>query len=374
MFEHEATERVSPWRARARGTSAVTVIRNVHSRDPADVLASHPNSHSAAKAGMPGSKRQDSRMQAAVLQLQRQYGNRYVARAVRLAQDRTLSNDGVRSRYSSADQTGRVNRQVWTRSIVEPSSSLDSPESRSATSTATPLGKSLQVRREVVADAGRYTASSPEASMLSRGFGLARAMQSPVTGLLRRALYRASGYAAASQSVSGQTTVMKKNTHCASCGGELQLADKCLACGERAARNDTAASRLIHRSGADRNVIARDGSGGGRTRLQCINANLANAGIPWAVIGILGGVCGILGGIAGLGGGPAAPATAPSGMALAAAVCIAGVTGLTVGTVLGVITRCCQDPSVEWVFAQNEGGGAKGGNTADTGGAGTAQA
>jgi len=113
-----------------------------------------------------------------------------------------------------------------------------------------------------------------------------------------------------------------------------------------------------------REKIARQG--GGRTTLQCINANLANAGIPWAVITILGGVCGIIGGIAGLGGGPAAPATAPSGAAVAAAVCIAGVTGLAVGTVLGVITRCIQDPSVEWVFAEaeTEGGSEAGGEVA----------
>ena len=100
---------------------------------------------------------------------------------------------------------------------------------------------------------------------------------------------------------------------------------------------------------------------GERTTIQCINANLADAGIPWAIIGILGGVCGILGAIAGLAGGPAAPATVPLGMAVAAALCIAGVTGLSVGMVLGVITRCIQDPSVEWTFAQAEtGGGAEG--------------
>jgi hypothetical protein len=91
-----------------------------------------------------------------------------------------------------------------------------------------------------------------------------------------------------------------------------------------------------------------------RTRIQCINANLSNAGIPWAVIGIAGSVCGLLGAIAGLATGPAAPAASPSAAAVAAAYCIAGVAGVSVGMVLGVITRCIQDPSVEWVFAQNE--------------------
>ncbi len=46
---------------------------------------------------------------------------------------------------------------------------------------------------------------------------------------------------------------------------------------------------------------------------------------------------------------------------------IAAVTGASFGLVLGVITRCIQDPSVEWVFAQNTA-------AADTGEAGAASA
>jgi hypothetical protein len=112
-------------------------------------------------------------------------------------------------------------------------------------------------------------------------------------------------------------------------------------------------THLLARSGALSTLatpekIAREGKP--RSTLQCINANLANAGIPWAVITILGGVCGILGAVA---TSPTGPGAAAGGVT-AAALCISAVTGLAVGTVIGVITRCIQDPSVEWIFAEAE--------------------
>ena len=113
--------------------------------------------------------------------------------------------------------------------------------------------------------------------------------------------------------------------------------------------------------------IARQTGGAQRSRLQCINANLSNAGIPWAIIALAGAACGLIGAIAGLATGPGAPAASPSAAAVAAAYCIAAVTGASFGLVLGVITRCIQDPSVEWVFAQNTA-------AADTGEAGAASA
>ncbi len=150
-----------------------------------------------------------------------------------------------------------------------------------------------------------------------------------------------------------------------SCGGPALSSDECPMLMASRLKRQGMPQGEIQRMVIARATLARDG-GGGRTTLQCINHNLSNAGIPWAVITIAGGVCGILGGIAGLAGGPAAPATAPSGAAVAAALCIAGVTGLAVGTVLGVITRCIQDPSVEWIFAEAElgGGSPTGGGTA----------
>lgn len=128
----------------------------------------------------------------------------------------------------------------------------------------------------------------------------------------------------------------------------------CSACTAQPVQRQAAPQREGHLSRA---TVAR------RSTVQCINANLANAGIPWAVIAIAGGICGLIGAIAGLAGGPAAPATSPGGAALGAATCIAGVTGASIGLVLGVITRCIQDPSVEWVFAQAETTGAGGGGS-----------
>lgn len=90
----------------------------------------------------------------------------------------------------------------------------------------------------------------------------------------------------------------------------------------------------------------------GRTTIQCINNALSSAGIPWAIITLVGVACGLIG----LLGGPAAPGTVPA----AAAVCIAGFSGLSVGFVLGVIVDCIADPNKEWIFAANEGGGGAG--------------
>jgi Domain of unknown function (DUF4157) len=98
-----------------------------------------------------------------------------------------------------------------------------------------------------------------------------------------------------------------------------------------------------------------------RTPIQCINNALASAGIPWATLAILGAVCGGIGAIAGLAGGPAAPATSPSAAAVAIAVCWAGVTGLTVGFILGVIIDCIRNPEGEWIFAEAGGGAGAGG-------------
>jgi hypothetical protein len=95
-----------------------------------------------------------------------------------------------------------------------------------------------------------------------------------------------------------------------------------------------------------REKIARD-DGGGRSTWECIKWNLASAGVAGWTITIIGAVCGAVGAVIGLGGGPAAPGTVPSGAAVAAAVCLAGVAGLSVGFVLGIITGCLQDSSFQ---------------------------
>jgi hypothetical protein len=207
-------------------------------------------------------------------------------------------------------------------------------------------------------DDGGGRDEDPRVDMLRRGAALAEREARPEASMLQRALARAEE-GPVSPAVVG--AAVPAGGRC-SCGGAVLPGGECTKCmASRLARQGMARTE-VQRMVLARVKLARQQAGGQRTTIQCINANLANAGIPWAIIGILGGVCGVLGAVAGLAGGPAAPATSPSGAAVAAAVCIAGVTGLSIGTVLGVITRCIQDPSVEWVFASNEAGeGAEGG-------------
>ena len=82
--------------------------------------------------------------------------------------------------------------------------------------------------------------------------------------------------------------------------------------------------------------------GGGRTAVQCVNDNLASMGIAAWLITIVGATCGLIGALAGSPTGPGAAGTAAFGAAL----CIAGLTGLAVGTVLRVIYECARDPNV----------------------------
>ena len=112
-------------------------------------------------------------------------------------------------------------------------------------------------------------------------------------------------------------------------------------------------------------TVARQAAPASQSRLQCINRVLSSAGIPWAILALAASVCGLIGAIAGLAGGPAAPATSPSGALVGAAACLAAVTGASFGMVFAVITRCIQDPSVNWVFAQNEAAGGAAGSTGE---------
>ena len=207
------------------------------------------------------------------------------------------------------------------------------------------------------ADDGEGQTEDRHLTMLRRAAVLARREDRGEAALLQRALSRAED---GSVSAASLAMAAPAGGHCA-CGGMVLPGGGCTKCmASRLARQGMPRAE-VQRMVLARVKVARQQAGGQRTTIQCINANLANAGIPWAIIGILGGVCGILGAVAGLAGGPAAPATSPSGAAVAAALCIAGVTGLSTGMVLGVITRCIQDPSVEWVFASNEAGGDAGG-------------
>jgi hypothetical protein len=100
-----------------------------------------------------------------------------------------------------------------------------------------------------------------------------------------------------------------------------------------------------------RPVLARQAEAKPKSKMQCINGLLSNAGVPWAVLAILSGVCGLIGVLV---TSPSGPGAAAGGVG-AAAVCIAIATGLTVGMVTGIILRCIQDTSSEWIFAQAGG-------------------
>lgn len=203
-----------------------------------------------------------------------------------------------------------------------------------------------QLAAEPVKPAGDQ-ATNPELALLAGGLRLATAGHNhSAIDLLQLSARRVADQPGLSLHRSTATARSTANSECPTCVTHQP-------------QHNTVSTPAVHNTGRSSATLARQaGAGRQRSVLQCINANLANAGIPWAVITILGGICGILGAVAGLATGPAAPAASPSGAAFAAALCIAGVTGLAVGTVLGVITRCAQDPSVEWVFAQAETGGA----------------
>ena len=182
---------------------------------------------------------------------------------------------------------------------------------------------------------------SPEAQILAGALGLLPATHPTAGPLLARALAEVErdpgtlSRAPAGPSASGGT--------CA-CGGTILPGGECSKCmAQRLARQGMPNAEI------QRMVLARTALAEKQTLMRkrsfmgCLNNNLSSMGLPWAVIATLGAVCGVLGGIAGLAGGPAAPATAPSGMAIAAAVCIAFVTGLSVGTILAVIHGCWSD-------------------------------
>ncbi len=85
--------------------------------------------------------------------------------------------------------------------------------------------------------------------------------------------------------------------------------------------------------------ISRQASG--RTALQCVNDNLASMGIAAWLITIVGGACGLIGALAGSPTGPGAAGTA----AMGAILCIAGLTGLSIGMVSRVVFECMRDPN-----------------------------
>jgi hypothetical protein len=235
------------------------------------------------------------------------------------------------------------------------------PQELEAETTARTVVDSLDSSRSHEHQVSPSNAShDPHLSALHQGLALARETNNgDATGVIERSIV---AFSAGLHKTALQASIDVHQAGGCSCGGRCP---KCAAAAQQSISRSTERHMEISRS-----ILARDPAPAGRTKLQCINNALSSAGIPWAVIAILGGVCSVIGGIAGLGGGPAAPATVPTAAAAAAAICIAGVTGLTVGFVTGVIIDCCRDPNKDWVFAQNDAqpGSDTGGST-DQGGA-----
>lgn len=92
-------------------------------------------------------------------------------------------------------------------------------------------------------------------------------------------------------------------------------------------------------------MLARNGEG--RTTFECVNQNLSGAGVAGWLIAIVGTTCGLIGALAGSPTGPGAAGTA----ALGAAICIAGVIGYSVGTVLGIIGGCWDNPNFRSIIS-----------------------
>ncbi|HEY6303631.1 MAG TPA: DUF4157 domain-containing protein [Terriglobales bacterium] len=180
---------------------------------------------------------------------------------------------------------------------------------------------------------------SPQLAVLTGGLQLARAKRDPtVIELLLRSIdfvttnpdHPALAQGRAPSAITGD---------CA-CGG------RCSKCAAKRSRQQTPQIGVRRTAVVARQRIARQ-DGGSRSTWECIKWNLANAGVAGWTIAIIGAVCGAVGAVIGLAGGPAAPATVPTGGATAAAVCLAGVAGLSVGFVLGIITGCLNDSSFQ---------------------------
>lgn len=180
---------------------------------------------------------------------------------------------------------------------------------------------------------------SREGMILSRALGDTAPHQRDARDLLSRAVV-----AAESNPGLGAHLARSSQPARCPCGGTIMSGGECSKCMQsrlmRQGMDKREAQRVVlARTKASTRTLART-----RSFMGCLNAHLASFGVGWATITILGGICGILGALAGMATGPAAPAAAPSGMAVAAAVCIAAVTGLAIGTVLGFIQFCWSTP------------------------------
>lgn len=234
---------------------------------------------------------------------------------------------------------------------------------------AVPAGLSNQVLARLARPEGLDAPRprvDPHARFLSHGLQLARREHRPESATLLRALRMAEDRPVDNPLL---REAAPASDRCA-CGGNILPGGECSKCmASRLARQGMPAAE-VQRVVLARSVLAREGPN--RSYLQCVNYAFSNAGIPWAVLAILGGVCGLLGAAGGSAAAPG-PGTAAGGVS-AAALCVAGVTGMTFGFCFGVLTNCARDPNGDWVFASNDTGGGDAGAGGGADAAGTATA
>ena len=215
---------------------------------------------------------------------------------------------------------------------------------------------------------GEPRPSGPGGVALQRALLLARRTAPSAVPLLSRALQMSEeNPGAAYPQIEAPTTSMPK---CA-CGGTVLPGGECSGCMARRLTRQGMPQREAQRVVLARMKLARQ-QAGQRSFYGCLNANLSSAGLPWALVTVVALACSLVGAIGGIlaaapTGETAAPATVPMGMMIGAAVCIAGLTGFSVGLVLGMITGCVKDRNHQSIVTETASAepGAGGGEGAE---------
>lgn len=177
--------------------------------------------------------------------------------------------------------------------------------------------------------------------MLLGGLRLARAERRPEAGLLAQALNVAIEQPQ-HPSLARTPGPQAGGGKCA-CGGTILPGGECSQCLSRRMQEQGASRAEIQRTIADRQMVARQEGGANQSVFKCLDRNLSSMGVAAWLIAIAFGTCGLIGAIAGSPTGPGAAGTAAFGACL----CVAGLVGLSVGTVMGMLTNCIEDPTYD---------------------------
>ena len=209
---------------------------------------------------------------------------------------------------------------------------------------------------------------SPTGQALSRALAVARREAPSAAPLLSRAVRLSREDPGFERSLGSAPTAVHRT--CA-CGGTVLPGGECSKCMANRLQRQGMPRREAQRVVLSRMKLARQQTGATRSFGGCLNANLASMGIAWALITVVGLACSLVGAIGGIiaaapTGEVAAPATVPMGMMIGAALCIAGLTGLSTGLVLGIIKGCAgdgnfQSPAASTASADPAPGGDGGG-------------